>query len=236
MKTFDVSKINESDIDKVLSIIKSLEIVFHYENRTLKVDDSNHAIVQSILNRFDYSIHVVAEPISRRELDLTHFFRQKLVVVVLMIFVALVVAIFLMGRISSNFLNSNGQTKRSEIAQTTSDIDLKSQWWPSEFNGIPKLCVANFTSSTCNQAFAYAEVPGAKCPALASGCTSIMLYARGQCSNVYVELKLIDPYETNLGFANSAISNMGPGETAFLTIPWFINGVTGWYFNEVSCT
>ena len=236
MKTFDVSKLNESDIDKVLSIIKSLEIVFHYENRTLKVDDSNHAIVQNILNRFDHSIHVVAEPISRRELDLTRFFRQKLVVVVLMIFVAVVVAIFLMGRISSNFLNSNGQTKRSEIAQTTSDMNLKSQWWPSEFNGIPKMCVANFTSSTCNQAFAYAEVPGAKCPALASGCTSIMLYARGQCSNVYVELKLIDPYETNLGFANTVISNMGPGETAFLTIPWFINGVTGWYFNEVSCT
>jgi hypothetical protein len=236
VKTFDVSKINESDIDKVLSIIKSLEIVFHYENRTLKIDDSNTAIVQSILNRFGNSIHDAAEPISRHGLDLTRFVRQKLVVVISMIFVAAVVAIFLIGRISSNSLNPNGQTKRSEIAQTTSDINLKSQWWPNEFKGIPPLCVANFTSSTCNQDFAYAEVPGAKCPALASGCTSIMIYARAQCSNVYVELKLVDPYETNLGFANSVIRNMGSGETAFLTIPWFVNGVASWHFNEVSCT
>jgi hypothetical protein len=236
VKIFDISKLNESDIDKVLSIIKSLEIVFYYENRTLKVDDSNNAIVQSILNRFDNSIHDAAEPISRRGLDLTRFARQKFVVVISIIFVAAVVAIFLMGRISSYSMNPNGQTERSESEQTTSDINLKSQWWPNEFKGIPPLCVANFTSSTCNQDFAYAEVPGAKCPALASGCTSIMIYARAQCSNVYVELKLIDPYETNLGFANSVISNMGSRETAFLTIPWFVNGVTGWQFNEVSCT
>ena len=236
MKIFDISKLNESDIDKVLSIIKSLEIVFHYENRTLKVDDSNNSIVQSILDRFDNSIHDAAEPISRRGLDLTRFARQKLVVVVSIIFVAAVVAIFLMGRLSSYSLNPNGQTKRSEIAQTTSDINLKSNWWPSEFNGIPMLCDASFTSTTCNQAFAYAEVPNGKCPALASGCNMIMIYSRAQCSKVYVEIKLQDPYETNLGFANSVISNMGPGETAFLTIPWFINGVTGWQFNEVSCT
>ena len=236
MKTFDISKLNESDIEKVLSIIKSLEIVFHYENRTLKVDDSNYEIVQSILNRFENSIQNAAEPTSRHELDLTRFVRQKLVVVISIIFVAAVVGVLLMGRISSNSLNPNGQTKRSEIAQTTSDINLKSNWWPSEFNGIPMLCDASFTSTTCNQAFAYAEVPNGKCPALASGCNMIMIYSRAQCSKVYVEIKLQDPYETNLGFANSVISNMGPGETAFLTIPWFINGVTGWQFNEVSCT
>ena len=236
MKTFDISKLNESDIEKVLSIIKSLEIIFNYENHTLKVDDSNHAIVQSILNRFDNSIHVAAEPISRSGLDLTRFIRQKLVVAVLLIFVAVVVASILMGRNSSSSLNSNEQTKSSEITQTTSDMKLKEQWWPSEFRGIPLLCESGLSSATCNQEIAFAEVPGSKCPVLASGCTNLMIYARVHCSKVYIEIKLVDPYYTNLGFANGIISNMVPEEIAFLNIPWFINGVTSYHFTEVSCT
>lgn len=236
MKTFDMSKLAESDIDKVLSIIKSLEIIYDYENQTLKVDDSNYAIIQSVVNRFDDSNQLIAQPIARQRLNLIRFFRHKSALVVLLIIVAPIAAIFYVGRITSNSLNSNEQINRSEITKTTSSIDLKSPWWPSSFSGIPPLCVAAFSSSTCNQEFAYTEVPGGKCPPLASGCASIMIYSRNQCSKVYVELKLSDPYETNLGFVNSIVSNMGSEDTALLTLPWFINGVTGWYFNEVSCT
>ena len=236
MKTIDVSKLAECDIDKVLSIIKSLGIIYDYENRTLKVDDSNYPIIQSVVNRFDDSNQLVAQPIARRRMNLIRFFRHKSTLVVLLIIVALIAAIFYMSRITSSSLNSNEQINRSEITQTTSSIDLKSPWWPSSFKGIPSLCVLNFISSTCNQEFAYSEVPPGKCPALASGCAMIMIYSRNQCSKVYVELKLLDPYETNLGFVNSIVSNMGPEDTAFITLPWFINGVTGWSWNEVSCT
>ena len=133
-------------------------------------------------------------------------------------------------------MNSNEQTKSSEITQTTSDMKLKEQWWPSEFRGIPLLCESGLSSATCNQEIAFAEVPGSKCPVLASGCTNLMIYARVHCSKVYIEIKLVDPYYTNLGFANGIISNMVPEEIAFLNIPWFINGVTSYHFTEVSCT
>jgi len=235
MKTIDFSNLNEGDIEKILSIIRSLEIIFFFENQTLKVDDSNLELVKSVVDRFVNPGQPTVATITGFKFDFCRFLKSKLLLSFLALMLAVLTITILKSNVSVNSSKPSGKNNASESAQTTSSLNLKTQWWPSSFTGIPPFCTT-FGSATCNQEFAYSEVPGARCPALTSGCAVIMIYSRIQCSNVYVELKLVDPFDTNLGFVNSVVSNMGPGETALVTLPWYVNGVDGYNFNEVSCT